>query len=277
MSNYFKELKELRKEAGIDLEEIHNRTKISLQALRSIESGELGQLPHTYVRLFVRAYANEIGANEIEALNALDKLIDNPLVINKEEKKQPIDTIEINQNANNNSSDQIKQPSVFAKNIRVDMLKGIALVCTLIFSIYIIRQINKEEAAKYPISYPSEFEEEGPITDQILQNDFDLFTESVQIMEEDSPFTLKMATVERVWYKTKIDSLNFVEDILPSGDNRLYEFSDSLKVLFKYSKGLNLYLNGSSIKSFKSSSNPLQIIFSTVNKTVTTQQFIPKN
>ena len=80
-----------------------------------------------------------------------------------------------------------------------------------------------------------------------------------------------------VWYKTKIDSLNFVEDILPSGDNRLYEFSDSLKVLFKYSKGLNLYLNGSSIKSFKSSSNPLQIIFSTVNKTVTTQQFIPKN
>jgi len=218
-----------------------------------------------------------IGANENKALNALDKLIDNPLVINKEEKKQPIDTIEINQNANNNSSDQIKQPSVFAKNIRVDMLKGIALVCTLIFSIYIIRQINKEEAAKYPISYPSEFEEEGPITDQILQNDFDLFTESVQIMEEDSPFTLKMATVERVWYKTKIDSLNFVEDILPSGDNRLYEFSDSLKVLFKYSKGLNLYLNGSSIKSFKSSSNPLQIIFSTVNKTVTTQQFIPKN
>ena len=96
-------------------------------------------------------------------------------------------------------------------------------------------------------------------------------------MEEQAPYTFKMATVERVWYKTKIDTLTFFEDILPSGDNRLYEFSDSLTVLFKYAKGLNLYLNGSPLNSFKSSSNPLRIIFSSFDKTVTIQQFIPKN
>jgi hypothetical protein len=157
------------------------------------------------------------------------------------------------------------------------MVKGIALLSILIFSIYIIRQINKEEEARSPIVYPSDFEEEGPITGQILQNDFDLFTESIQIMEEKAPFTLKMATVERVWYKTKIDTLNFIEDILPSGDNRLYEFSDSLTVIFKYSKGLNLYLNGSLLNSYKSSPNPLRIILSSVNKTVITQQFVPKS
>ena len=278
MSNFFKELKELRKESGIEIEEIHNRTKISLQALRAIESGQFDQLPNTYIRLFVRAYANEIGADEDETLHELNKLIDDPLVAKKgPEKKSPINLKKTDQNEDAKVLDKIKQPSISVKNNRFDIIKGIVLVFTLIFSIYIIRQINKEEAAKSPISYPSEFEEEGPITNQILQNDFDLFTESVQILEENAPFTLKMATVERVWYKTKIDSLNFVEGILPSGDNRLYEFSDSLKVLFKYSKGLNLYLNGTSIKSFKPSSDPLQIIFSTVNKTVTTQQYIPKN
>ena len=276
MSSFYKDLKELRKESGIDLEEIHNRTKISLEALRAIESGKFNELPQTYIRLFVRAYANEIGADENSTLTELDKLlsgksnVDNQTELNKSYQ-------EIKKVAEKKDVDQIKPSSATSKNIRTDTLKGFALLSILIFSIYTIRQINKEEASKAPIVYPSDFEEEGPITNQILQNDFDLLSESIQIMEEQAPYTFKMATVERVWYKTKIDTLTFFEDILPSGDNRLYEFSDSLIVLFKYSKGLNLYLNGSLLNSFKSSSNPLRIIFSSFDKTVTIQQFIPKN
>lgn len=276
MSSFYKDLKELRKESGIDLEEIHNRTKISLEALRAIESGKFNELPQTYIRLFVRAYANEIGADENSTLTELDKLLSGKSNVDSQtELKKSYQ--EIKKVAEKKDVDQIKPSSATSKNIRTDMLKGFALLSILIFSIYTIRQINKEEASKALIVYPSDFEEEGPITNQILQNDFDLLSESIQMMEEQAPYTFKMATVERVWYKTKIDTLTFFEDILPSGDNRLYEFSDSLIVLFKYSKGLNLYLNGSLLNSFKSSSNPLRIIFSSFDKTVTTQQFIPKN
>ena len=276
MSDYYKDLKELRIEAGIELEEIHNRTKISLAALRAIESGEFNKLPHTYVRLFVRAYANEIGTDEDLALIELEKSLSKESIA-KEVKKPNNKFLNLEQDTKKKIVAKINPSLISAKNIRTDMVKGVALLSVLIFSIYIIRQINREEASKSPIIYPSDYEEEGAITNQVLQNDFDLFTESVQIMEEKSPFTLKVATVERVWYKTKIDSLTFIEDILPSGDNRLYEFSDSLIVLFKYSKGLNLYLNGSSLNSFNSSSSPLRMIFSVVNKTITTQQFIPKS
>ena len=276
MSSFYKELKDLRIKSGIDLEEIHNRTKISLEALRAIESGQFNDLPQTYIRLFFRAYANEIGADENSTLSELDKFLAGKSKVGSQTKSNKTYQ-EIKKVVEKKDVDQIKPSSVNSKNIRTDMIKGFALLSILVFSIYIIRQINKEEASKAPIVYPSDFEEEGPITNQILQNDFDLFSESVQIMEEQAPFTFKMATVERVWYKTKIDTLTFFEDILPSGDNRLYEFSDSLIVLFKYSKGLNLYLNGSPLSSFKSSSNPLRIIFSSFDKTVTTQQFIPKN
>ena len=276
MSSFYKDLKDLRIESGIDLEEIHNRTKISLEALRAIESGQFDELPQTYIRLFVRAYVNEIGADENSTLIELDKFLKEKSKVNSQtESKNTYQ--EIKRVSEKKDMDQIKPSSATSKNIRTDMVKGFALLSILIFSIYIIRQINKEEASKAPIVYTSEFEEEGPITNQILQNDFDLLTESVQIMEEQAPFTFRMATVERVWYKTKIDTLTFFEDILPSGDNRLYEFSDSLIVLFKYSKGLNLYLNGSPLNSFKSSLNPLRIIFSSFSKTVTIQQFIPKN
>lgn len=276
MSDYYKDLKELRIEAGIELEEIHNRTKISLAALRAIESGEFNKLPHTYVRLFVRAYANEIGTDEDLALIELEKSLSKESIA-KEVKKPNNKFLNLEQDTKKKIVAKIRPSLISAKNIRTDMVKGVALLSVLIFSIYIIRQINREEASKSPIIYPSDYEDEGAITNQVLQNDFDLFTESVQIMEEKSPFTLKVATVERVWYKTKIDSLTFIENILPSGDNRLYEFSDSLIVLFKYSKGLNLYLNGSSLNSFNSSSSPLRMIFSVVNKTITTQQFIPKS
>ena len=276
MSSFYKDLKDLRIESGIDLEEIHNRTKISLEALRAIESGQFDELPQTYIRLFVRAYVNEIGADENSTLIELDKFLKEKSKVNSQtESKNTYQ--EIKRVSEKKDMDQIKPSSATSKNIRTDMVKGFALLGILIFSIYIIRQINKEEASKAPIVYTSDFEEEGPITNQILQNDFDLFSESVQIMEEQAPYTFKMATVERVWYKTKIDTLTFIEDILPSGDNRLYEFSDSLIVLFKYSKGLNLYLNGSPLNSFKSSLNPLRIIFSSFSKTVTIQQFIPKN
>ena len=276
MSDYYKDLKELRIEAGIELVEIHNRTKISLAALRAIESGEFNKLPHTYVRLFVRAYANEIGTDEDLALIELEKSLSKESIA-KEVKKPNNKFLNLEQDTKKKIVAKIRPSLISAKNIRTDMVKGVALLSVLIFSIYIIRQINREEASKSPIIYPSDYEDEGAITNQVLQNDFDLFTESVQIMEEKSPFTLKVSTVERVWYKTKIDSLTFIENILPSGDNRLYEFSDSLIVLFKYSKGLNLYLNGSSLNSFNSSSSPLRMIFSVVNKTITTQQFIPKS
>ena len=276
MSSFYKDLKDLRIESGIDLEEIHNRTKISLEALRAIESGQFDELPQTYIRLFVRAYVNEIGADENSTLIELDKFLKEKSKVNSQtESKNTYQ--EIKRVSEKKDIDKIKPSSATSKNIRTDMVKGFALLGILIFSIYIIRQINKEEASKAPIVYTSDFEEEGPIANQILQNDFDLLTESVQIMEEQAPFTFRMATVERVWYKTKIDTSTFIEDVLPSGDNRLYEFSDSLIVLFKYSKGLNLYLNGSPLNSFKSSLNPLRIIFSSFSKTVTIQQFIPKN
>ena len=284
MSDFYKELKELRVEAGINLEEIHSRTKISLEALRSIESGQFNKLPRTYIRLFVRAYANEIGADDAKALRELEKVLNKESIVDEgkesivDEGKELYNRFKyLKQNTEKKIIDQIKPWSISAKNIRTDTVKGIALLSILIFSIYIIRQINKEEASKALILYSSDFEEEGPITNQILQNDFDLFAESVQIMEEKVPLTLKIATVERVWYKIKIDTLILIEDILPSGDNRLYEFSDSLTVLFKYSKGLNLYLNGSSLNSYKSTKNPLRIIFSSVKKTITTQQFVPKS
>jgi len=276
MSEFYKELKELRKERGIDLEEIHSRTKISVGTLKAIEDGQFSQLPHTYTRLFVRAYALEIGADADDTLRQLERLLGNESAPLNEKNDLEEETLD-KPVANEEEISDLSTSSRTAKNMRIDMVKGIVLVIILIFAIYIIREINEEETANAPILYPSEFEEEGPITDQMLQNDYDVIIESVEMMEAEAPYSLKIATAEKVWYQSRIDNLSSSDDVLPSGDNRIYEFTDSLDILFKHSESLNLYLNGSALNSFDSSSNPIRISLSTVDKTVTIQSFAPKS
>ncbi len=275
MSEFYKELKALREQQGIDLEEIHNRTKINLNYLQAIENGRFDLLPHTYIRLFIRAYATEIGAEPEEALNNLENFLGNKSSTPKPKKEEPPQQEEKTPLSEEDKAALSQTRS--AKNMRTDMIKGVILVGILIFAIYIIRVINAEEAAKAPFEYPSEFLEEGALTEQDLQNNFDVLTESVQILEAEPPYILKLATAERVWYRIKTDILPPHEDVIPSGDNRLYEFSQTIDVLFKHTRGLNLYLNGSNLNSFEASSNPVRISLSAVDKTVTIQLFVPKS
>ena len=72
MPEFIKDLVELRKSQDISLEDIYERTKISISSLQSIEQGNFNDLPVTYVRLFLKAYVTEIGGESIKALKDLD-------------------------------------------------------------------------------------------------------------------------------------------------------------------------------------------------------------
>jgi hypothetical protein len=276
MSEFYKELKLIRQDQEIDLEEIHNRTKINLNYLQAIEDGKFDLLPNTYMRLFIRAYATEIGANPDEAIRNLEIYLGQKTDKPARKKKESSPPKETNQPPEE-VDESVQAHSRSPKIVRSDMVKGITLVGILLFAIYIIRVINAEESAKAPLEYPHEFLDKKSISEQALQNNFDVLAESVQMIEEESPYTLKLATAERVWYRSTIDTLASNENVLPSGDNRLYEFSQSIDILFEHTIGLNLYLNGIKLNSFDSSSNPVRISLSAVDKTVTIQHFIPKS
>ena len=278
MTEFYTELKSMRDKQGIDLEEIHNRTKISLNYLHAIENGRFGLLPHTYTRLFIRAYANEIGADSEQILNDLENFLGSKtgkLIKDKTNKEVPLPKEEKHQLSEDDKT--VLSQSRSAKKVHTDTVKGLLLVGILIFAIYIIRVINAEETAKTSTEYPSEFMNEGSINKQDLLNNYDVLTESIQMLEAEPPYQLKLATAERVWFRIKTDSLNSAEDVLPPGDNRVYDFNQTINLLFKHSKGLNIYLNGSVLSSLNSSSNPVRLSFSSSDKSVTIQHFVPKS
>ena len=75
MSDLHKKLKALRREQKIDLAAIEKRTKINLEFLKAIESGKFEVLPSTYIRLFLKAYCVEIGADPVDALRQMNILL----------------------------------------------------------------------------------------------------------------------------------------------------------------------------------------------------------
>ena len=77
MSEFYKELKELRESQKISLEEISERTKINVQYLQDIENGAFEDIETPYLRLFLRAYTEEIGVNSQRALEQLDSFSGN--------------------------------------------------------------------------------------------------------------------------------------------------------------------------------------------------------
>jgi len=70
---FHEDLKNYRLKQNITLEEIADRTKININTLRSFEDGDFTILPTTYVRLFLKAYAKEIGMTEEEVLRQYEQ------------------------------------------------------------------------------------------------------------------------------------------------------------------------------------------------------------
>ena len=283
MSDLYKNLKTLRKEKGISLEDINKRTKINISTLKGIESGDLSSLTRTYQRLFIIAYAAEIGANPEDIIKDLEESI--------ELKRKPVDQTKdaIEKSA---LKPEIKKNSVeissnkrSAKHMRKDIIMGSVLIAILIFAIYIIRLINEGETKTHTIE-TSQYYEDEPLSkifkegdklwEEILFDNFDILSESLQALDSSAPFTFRIATAERLWYRYEVDSLKALESVIPRGDNHQYSFNHSFKILFGHSNTLNLFLNDYKIKNLKSLSGPVLLNISYPNKTLTLQHFVSK-
>ncbi len=283
MSDLYKNLKTLRKEKGISLEDINKRTKINISTLKAIESGDLSSLTRTYQRLFIIAYAAEIGANPEDIIKDSEESI--------ELKRKPVDQTKdaIEKSA---LKPEIKKNSVeissnkrSAKHMRKDIIMGSVLIAILIFAIYIIRLINEEET-KTRTKETSQYYEDEPLSkifiegdepwEEILFDNFDILSESLQALDSSAPFTFRIATAERLWYRYEVDSLKALESVIPRGDNHQYSFNHSFKILFGHSNTLNLFLNDYKIKNLKSSAGPVLLNISYPNKTLTLQHFVSK-
>jgi len=258
MAQFYKELKELRISKEISLDELEVRTKINIKYLKAIEEGNFDILPIPYLRLFIRAYATEIGGDAERALEQLDSFIGNispkitPVKQNDDyyEEKKVIDQSLI--------SDLFSKSNL---KLRKDIITVSILSVFFIFSIIIIKKIfSKESTITNDIAMVNNSNVKL-ITKEILLKDYteDKFLE--ESLSSEPPFFLTLFSGSNISISIKQDSLRMYNKYLsPGKELNINGFISKADLIFSNTKKLRIRLNGISLNKIENYNYPLRLI-----------------
>ena len=274
MSDLHKKLKALRREQKIDLAAIEKRTKINLEYLKAIESGKFEVLPSTYIRLFLKAYCVEIGADPVDAMRQMDMLlgVEGSETIPIPEVETPIE-----ENGEPNESTKKIAMDLPPHEMRSDWVKGVTMIVVLIFSIYIVKQIVSNKPSQVFDNNAVLKQTVELITDFELINDYVLDKTNTGSLEVDPPYQAKIvARKAQVWFRTETDSALPIENILHKEQQDHFRFVRRFDILINPTNNVDLYWSGQRVPYLESTPHPAKITLDGTAKTVTVQHYVPQ-
>ena len=269
MAQFYKELKDLRESRGISLEEISERTKINISYLNAIESGSFSEIETPYLRLFLRAYAEEIGGDSQRSLEQLDSFLgtNRPKVVPAQLNDDIMDELDID----------YSQSFGFRKKLRQDYIIGGVLSLVLLFAIAIFQKIFDEESNAI-------ITDEGPKMQNLikpifwsdLQKNFILDQTSEELLPITPPLFLKIKTLSQTAYTYTGDASPPVsKSIKPNQEIDLEAFENSSELIFSHTMGVTIFVNATVIDKVSEHDHPIRLIIKTNPPSVGIQRFKP--
>ena len=274
MAQFYKELRELRLSKEINLEELENRTKINAKYLEAIEEGNFDILPIPYLRLFLRAYAIEIGGDSERALEQLDSFIGNT--------KPKMTPLQQNENTmeDTSNSEKISLSILFSKSnlkLRKDIIKVGVLSVFFIFSIVIIKKIFSKE-----IDYSNNSSEKKVIRKMELITEEKLITNYTEdkFIEEslsiEPPFFLTLLAGSDIGITIVQDTLKpYIKYLNPGTELNLEGFIYKAELMFTNTEKLRVRLNGIELNPIKNYSHPLRLLIKSSPPSFTARLYKP--
>ena len=271
MAQFYKELKDLRESRGISLEEISERTKINISYLNAIESGSFSEIETPYLRLFLRAYAEEIGGDSQRSLEQLDSFLGTnrpkivPTQINDDDIEDELD-IDYNQSF-----------SFPLRRLRQDYIIGGVLSLILLFAIAIFQKIfNEDSKAIITDEGPKMQNLIKPIFWNDLQKNFILDQTSEELLPITPPFFLKVKTLSQTAYTYTRDAMPPIsKSIKPNQEIDLEAFENNSELIFSHTVGVIIFVNATVIDKVSEYDHPIRLIIKTNPPSVGIQRFKP--
>ena len=270
MSEFYKELKNLRESRKISLEEISERAKINVKYLQDIEKGAFEDIETPYLRLFLRAYAEEIGSDSQRALEQLDSF-------------SGIEKVSINQSNILNENTHFEVTRSFSKGfisnkqLRKDYVIAGVFSIIFIFSILIFQKIfDQKSKAVGSNNGPIITENLTPLTFEDLNKDFVSDQSSQELLSVKPPYFVKLKTSQQIAYTFKNDTLPPISHILnPNKELDLNPFIEKSEIIFNATKGLTLFINANELKQISGYDFPLRIVFEPTPPSISIQRYKP--
>lgn len=271
MAQFYKELKDMRESREISLEEISERTKINISYLNAIESGDFGEIETPYLRLFLRAYAEEIGGDSQRALEQLDSFLGTarPRIISNS----------LNEEENDNEVDsEFRHISILpGKIVRRDYLIGGILSLILLFAIAVFQKIfNEDSEAVITEKGPLIQNMIQPILKSDLQKDYILDQTIDELLQVKPPFFLKIKTLEQTAYTFIKDTLPPIsKSIKPNQEVDLDAFIGKSELILTKTRGASIFLNAVEIDKVREYDYPIRLYINTRPPSMKIQRFKP--
>ena len=276
MAPFYEELKSLREKQGIDLEEIHNRTKINLESLQAIESGQFDILPTPYVRLFIKAYAIEIGGDTNETLNQLEHHLN---LMGRESSLESKRKQTRRSSGPSPESDQKHLPPKPSRSLRSTLTKILPILVIWFFALIIFHKIyqvpeNTDFSEQSIVNGTNYISEEKLLSDYKLEKSDEKAISSIST-EITSPFSLKIIPSQIVECLVKEDTLPSQKFVKKSGEVSTFLIERRLDILLNHTLGIKVTLNGEPLDDIASQPYPLRITLLSDPPILGTKYYIP--
>ena len=276
MAQFYKELKDLRISKDISLEDLESKTKINVKYLNAIEQGDFDILPTPYLRLFIRAYAVEIGGDAERALEQLDSFVGNnrPTTATSQMKKTDKDENQIDENFNFFSL--LSESNLKLRN---DILKVSLLSILFIFSIIIIKNISSDSESLNTNSSQSTNKNQIKVINDdelILNYAEDKFIE--KSLNSEPPFFLSINSNSELSMLIEQDTLDtYTELLYPGTEINLQGFVSKAKIIFSNTDNIKARLNGEELSIIENYPHPLKLIIQSSPPSISIRLFTPLN
>ena len=275
MAQFYKELKELRVSKEISLEDLQSKTKININYLNAIEEGNFEILPTPYLRLFIRAYALEIGGDAERALEQLDGFVGNsrksviPQIKNTE-KEEPI------YNGDFSFFSLLADTNLKLRN---DILKVSLLSILFIFSILIIKKIFSNEIKQLENeTFKVQQDQIKIITEEDLLINYaeDKFIE--KSLSTTPPYFFSINADSKIGILAEQDTLKpYTKFLYPGTEINLEGFISSAKFIFTNTNKIKARLNGEELSLIENYPHPLKVIIRSSPPSISVRLFTPLN
>ena len=185
--SFFSLLKSHREAKGVEIQEIAEYTKINPKYLHAIESGDFKVLPNVYMRLFLRSYAQFIGADAEQALDDYELHTTGKVSVKMD--NMPESSSEITSEELNGASQILGNSPIPPKQIII----GLAVVLGIFFFFNLVSSLTEQQVGIPPevkTDIQTEIEEAKKVeTISVSPNEvekkLDALTETTETPDED--------------------------------------------------------------------------------------------
>ena len=264
---FYKDFQEKRKELGLTIEQISQKIKINPDILKNIEKGEFEQLPDLYVRLFIKAYAAELGFDPEEMLKKYEAHTGSQ----KHDVKQNIITDEDREPEPVRRKSPVTQMSDQGK-----IITFISIFAIIIFVVIILKQVLSENEPQSLSSVHQRLVDRDSIPDNEPPDELPVTDVSVESNQEeedneqpetnatlpDSTDLLKLNIDigDTCWVKIIIDETDTSEALFRPNATREWEAREVFDLRIGRPEVVRLFLNNTELDSIDMGVAPARIV-----------------